>query len=194
MSLLCCLTISFDCNPSCCGFDRVVLCLAVWVLIWVYFIKTYLFGKSELHQEAAGASKGINKTISSKQSTVKASSHFLPPPTKPFFARKWRKNAKNLSQVSVFWVWVVAWCPHPPPILRVLDPKKMCSIPLKPQHNCFRCILPYLCRSGQKLSNVHNLQFDIELNDFTACHPIFYQECLKFTLPEKSDSKYLPMI
>ena len=46
-------------------------------LFVVDFIKTYLFGKPELHQEAAGASRGINKTISLKQSTVKACSNFL---------------------------------------------------------------------------------------------------------------------
>ena len=28
VSCLCCITISFDCSPSCCGFDPVVLCLA----------------------------------------------------------------------------------------------------------------------------------------------------------------------
>ena len=36
----------------------------------MYFTKTSVFGKPELHQEAAGASRGTNKTISSKQSTV----------------------------------------------------------------------------------------------------------------------------
>ena len=51
--------------------------LQLWVLIWVDFIKTYLFGKLEVHQEAAGASRGINKTISSQQSTVKACLNFL---------------------------------------------------------------------------------------------------------------------
>ena len=38
----------------------------------VYFNKTFIFGKPELHQEAAGASRGTNKTILSKQSTVEA--------------------------------------------------------------------------------------------------------------------------
>ena len=28
VSFLCCITISFDYSPSCCGFDHVVLCLA----------------------------------------------------------------------------------------------------------------------------------------------------------------------
>ena len=51
--------------------------LQLWVLIWVDFIETCLFAKPELHQEAAGASRGINKTISSKQSTVKACFKFL---------------------------------------------------------------------------------------------------------------------
>ena len=51
--------------------------LQLWVLIWVDFIKTHLFGKPELHQEAAGVSRGINKTILSKQSTVKACCNFL---------------------------------------------------------------------------------------------------------------------
>ena len=46
--------------------------LQLWVLFWVDFIKTYSFGKPKLPQEAAGASTGISKTISSKQSTVKA--------------------------------------------------------------------------------------------------------------------------
>ena len=52
--------------------------LQLWVLIWVDSIKTYLFVKPELHKEAAGASRGINKTISSKQLTVKACFNFLP--------------------------------------------------------------------------------------------------------------------
>ena len=52
--------------------------LALWVLgFLVVFIKTFLFGKPELYQEAAGASRGTNKTISSKQSTVKACYKFL---------------------------------------------------------------------------------------------------------------------
>ena len=46
--------------------------LQLWVLIWVDFIKAYLFGNIELHQAAAGASRGINNTIQSKHSTVKA--------------------------------------------------------------------------------------------------------------------------
>ena len=48
-----------------------------WYLCRVDFIRTYLFGKPDLLQAAVGASKGINKTISSKQSTVKACSNLL---------------------------------------------------------------------------------------------------------------------
>ena len=51
--------------------------LQLMVVIWVDFIKTYLFGKHELHRRAAGASRGINKTITSKKSTEKASFHFV---------------------------------------------------------------------------------------------------------------------
>ena len=52
--------------------------LALWVLgFLVDFIKTFLFRNPELHQEAAGASRVTNKTISSKQSTVKACFNFL---------------------------------------------------------------------------------------------------------------------
>ena len=51
--------------------------LQLWVLIWVDFIKTYFFGKPELHQAAAGASRGIIKTIQSKHSTVKDCFNFL---------------------------------------------------------------------------------------------------------------------
>ena len=37
--------------------------LALWVLgFLVDFIKTFSFGKPELHQEAAGASRGTNKS------------------------------------------------------------------------------------------------------------------------------------
>ena len=74
---LCCYTISFDCSPSCCGFDPVVPCLHCGYLLLDDSIKTYLFGKPEQNQETAGASRGTNKTISSKQSTVKACSNFL---------------------------------------------------------------------------------------------------------------------
>ena len=56
---------------------------------------------------------------------------------------------------------------------------------------CFRSMVPYLCRSGKKISNLHNLQFDKELSDFTTCRAIFHQECLKITPPGKSGSKYL---
>ena len=49
----------------------------LWVLIWVYFRKTYWFGKPELQQAAAGASRGINNTKKSKHSTVKACFNFL---------------------------------------------------------------------------------------------------------------------
>ena len=44
--------------------------------VLVYFNKTFIFGKPQLHQEAAGASIGTNKTISSKQSTVQACLNF----------------------------------------------------------------------------------------------------------------------
>ena len=54
-----------------------VLCLHCGYFFLVDFIKTYLFGKPERHQEAAGASRGTSKTMSSKQSTVKACSNFL---------------------------------------------------------------------------------------------------------------------
>ena len=51
--------------------------LHLLVLIWVDFNKTYLLQKSELPQQAAGASSDINKTISSKRSTVQACFNFL---------------------------------------------------------------------------------------------------------------------
>ena len=54
-----------------------VLCVHCGYAFLFDFIKRCLFGKPELHQEAAGASRGTNKTISSKQSTVKACSNFL---------------------------------------------------------------------------------------------------------------------
>ena len=56
---------------------------------------------------------------------------------KAFFARKWPKNAKNLPQISVFWVLVVAWCPPPPPIFRVLDPKKDVFHPIEATSQLF---------------------------------------------------------
>ena len=55
--------------------------LQLSVVIWVDFLKTYLFGKPELHEKAAGASTGINNTISSKQSTVKGCFNFLTMPS-----------------------------------------------------------------------------------------------------------------
>ena len=69
--------------------------------------------------------------------------------------------------------------------------RKMSSIPLEPYHNCFWSILPYVFRSGHKISNVHNLKFDIWLNNFTTCRPIFDQECFTFTPMGKLHSKYL---
>ena len=64
--------------------------------------------------------------------------------------------------------------PPPPKTLRVLDQKNMCCMPLKPCNNCFRSMLPNVCRSGKNINNVHNLQFGIELNDLTTCGPIFH--------------------
>ena len=51
---------------------------ALWVLESFGLLQqnTY-FGKPELHQEAAGASRGTNKTTSSEHSTVEACLNFL---------------------------------------------------------------------------------------------------------------------
>ena len=67
VSFLCCITISFDCSPSCCGFDHVVLCLADCGYLF-RFISSKLIGLENLNynkqqQEQAGAS-----TIQNNQS------------------------------------------------------------------------------------------------------------------------------
>ena len=60
-------------------------------------------------------------------------------------------------------------------------------MPKNPFHDCFTAILPHLSRSGQKIDNVHNLQFVIKLNDLTICRRIFHE----FTPQGKLNSKYL---
>ena len=60
MSFLCCITISPDCSPSCCGFDPVVLCLANCGYLFG-FIPSKLIRLENLNyikqqQEQAGAS------------------------------------------------------------------------------------------------------------------------------------------
>ena len=51
--------------------------------------------------------------------------------------------------------------------------------------------LPYLCRFGEKISNVHSLHLDIELNDWTTPRRIFHQQCLQFPPAGRLDSKYV---
>ena len=43
MSFLCCYTISFDCSPSCCGFDPVVLCLHCGYLYFWLILSKHIY-------------------------------------------------------------------------------------------------------------------------------------------------------
>ena len=67
LSFLCCITISFDCGPSCCGFGAVVLCLAnCWYLFEIISSKPIAsenLNYNKQQQEQAGAS-----TIQNNQS------------------------------------------------------------------------------------------------------------------------------
>ena len=94
---------------------------------------------------------------------------------KPFFARKWPKNA-NIYPKSVFSGsgWSVGARPLPSFLEGAGSEAKMCCMPLQQFHNTFTAILPYLCRSGQKISNVQNVQFDIKLNELTTCCRILH--------------------
>ena len=91
----------------------------------------------------------------------------------PFFALKMAKKCQFLPRISVFWVLQVGLCS--PPLFRgcSIQQQRYC-MPLTLFNNCFRAILPYLCRSGKKISNVQNLQCDIELNDLTTCRRIIH--------------------
>ena len=48
-----------------------------------------------------------------------------------------QKKCQFWAQIRVFWIWVVNSCPCYP-ILRVLNSKKICFMPLQPLHTCFR--------------------------------------------------------
>ena len=46
VSVFCCYTISFDCSPSCCGFDPVVPCLHCGYLDFWLFSSAHFYSKS----------------------------------------------------------------------------------------------------------------------------------------------------
>ena len=71
----------------------------------VDFIKAYFFGKAELHQEAAGPSRGANKTISSKQTTVKGCFNFLSEEVQPKLAAIHEKHEEEFCRTHTRKQW-----------------------------------------------------------------------------------------